>query len=67
MARRDALRYVGLPSGIADGDGPRLQVSTPSGQIREIPLDRGQLVRIIKSAASALQQLDREERAREQG
>lgn len=57
------LRYHGLVSGMGDPHndrrGPRLQVTTPAGRIREVPLDRAALVRIIRSAASALEHLDR--------
>lgn len=56
------MSYIGLASGLADGSGPRLQVATPSGRIREIQLDELQLLRIIRAAATALEVLrkDRE-------
>ena len=60
MARQQ-LSYHGLSSGLSDGSTPRIDLLTPSGQIRSAPLDRRQLVRIIKAAASALEVLDRDE------
>lgn len=54
------LRYYGLPSGISDGKPPRLQLLTPKGLVREVPLDRSQLVKIIRAAANALEALDRD-------
>lgn len=57
------LRYHGLVSGVADPHndrrGPRLQVTTPKGMLREVPMDRAALVKIIQSAARALEHLDR--------
>lgn len=57
------LRYHGLVTGMADPHndrrGPRLQVATPKGLVREVPVDRHELVRIIASAARALEHLDR--------
>lgn len=57
------LKYVGLVSGAADPHndrrGPRLQVATPAGRVREIPVDRAALTRLIRSAAGALEHLDR--------
>lgn len=53
------LTYHGLPSGLSDGKSARLQVSTPNGTIREIPLDRRQLHKLLQAAARALEELDR--------
>lgn len=53
------LRFIGLPSGLSDGGVPRLQVATPAGLIREIPLTKRDLLGIIKSAASALEVMER--------
>lgn len=58
------MRYIGLVSGHADGTEPRVQVATPSGVIREAPLTRADLLRIIRSAAGALDYLDRREARR---
>lgn len=57
------LRYHGLVSGMADPHndrrGPRLQVTTPKGLVREVPVDRAELLRLIEGAARALAHLDR--------
>lgn len=57
------LTYVGLVSGMSDPHnqrrGPRLQVATPKGLIREVPMSREDLLRVISSAARAIAHLDR--------
>lgn len=55
------LKYLGLTSGLSEGGEPALMLSTPSGAVRRVPLTRSELVKIIKSAAGALELLDREE------
>lgn len=59
-AKPPPLTYQGLATGLSDGKAPHLNLSTPAGLIREVPLTRRDLVRIIKAAASALEVLDRE-------
>lgn len=54
------MTYLGLISGFADGAQPRLQVATPSGLVREIPLARKDLLQIIRSAVGAIEHLDRQ-------
>lgn len=61
------LTYRGLVSGAGDGQGTRLQVATPSGLIREIPLDRRQVMRILRSAVATLEYLDDEDRRAARG
>lgn len=61
------LTYHGLVSGLSDGKPPRLQVATPNGTIREIPLDRRQVMRILKAAVATLERLDDEERRAARG
>lgn len=60
MSKTD-LTFHGLTSGLADGNGPRLMVQTPSGLIRQIPLTRADLMKILGSAVGALNVLDKEE------
>lgn len=57
------LRFFGLTAIPSEtgGKGPRLQVVTALGAIREIPLSRADLLRIIQLAAAALEQLDKED------
>jgi hypothetical protein len=55
------LKYLGLDSGLSDGSAPKIQVATSSGKVRNVPVGRRELVRIIRSAAAALEVLDREE------
>jgi hypothetical protein len=59
------MKYLGIVSGLADGGDPRLQVATASGQVREIPLDKTQLLRIIRSAVGALEVMEQQERRQE--
>lgn len=61
MATPTPLTYYGLPSGLSDGKSARLQVATPNGTIREIPLNRQQLHKLLQAAARALEELDRAE------
>lgn len=62
MATKPGLTYQGLSYILSDGSQPHLNVSTPAGLIREVPLTRRDLVRIIRQAASALERLDEEGR-----
>lgn len=63
------LRFLSISSGRSAtrgprghaAEGPKLMAGMPSGSVREIPLSRRELVRIIKQAADALERLDREE------
>lgn len=50
------LRYFDLSS----GPSPRLQLVTPKGVLREVPLTERDLLKIIRSAADALEVLARE-------
>ena len=55
------MKYLGLVTGLADGKGVRLQVTTPGGQLREVPLTQRDLLRIIRRAADALEVMARDE------
>jgi hypothetical protein len=53
------LRYLGLMSGHSDGAGVRIQLVTQGGAVRTAPLTRQHLLKIIQSAARAIEYLDR--------
>jgi len=61
MAAAD-LSFQGLSTGLSDGSDPSLILTTPGGTVRRVPLTRRQLVRIIRTAADALEVMDRENR-----
>lgn len=60
MATAQPLRLLYVSTGLATGNAPHLRLITTSGSVREVALDRGQLVKLIQQAAAALEVLDRD-------